>query len=343
MPAYANWLLKLAFSIAILYVIVAKSNFREILATLQLIAPVSVLLALVLAFLQTGCSAARLSVIVELYNRRLPLGDSFRLTLESAFFSQTFVSFLGGDALRIWRIRRCGMPLRQAASAVVLDRLVGIVVNHVFLLVALPWLLAEINDHRIRIGLIVLAAAGVAGFACVLLLGVFCGTTGGLTSRLESSRVGRLISEVAVVGRHFLPPGAQLLTAAAISFVIAVINSLIFFVLLLGWGVAPLAAVGCALLVPAVLEIAMLPISIAGWGVREGVAMIAFSGFGVSSHVAFGSSIVFALIALVLGLFGGLLWLVDRREFATLGAIEPQVASNAQIGASEGADSPRNG
>ena len=46
MPAYAKWLLKVAFSLAILYVIVAKSNLREILATLQLIAPVSVLIAL---------------------------------------------------------------------------------------------------------------------------------------------------------------------------------------------------------------------------------------------------------------------------------------------------------
>jgi uncharacterized protein (TIRG00374 family) len=342
MPAYAKWLLKVAFSIAILYVIVAKSNLREILATLQLIAPVSVLIALLLALLQTGCSAARLSVIVELYNRRLPLGDSFRLTLESAFFSQTFVSFLGGDALRIWRIRRCGMPLRQAASAVVLDRLIGIVVNHALLLVALPWLLAEISDHTIRIALVFLAAAGVAGFACVLLLGTFYGTPSGLAGRLEGSRIGPLVSELAAVGRHFLPPGAQLLTAAAVSFIIAVINSLIFFVLLVGWGVTPLAAVGCALLVPAVLEIAMLPISIAGWGVREGVAMIAFSGFGVSSNIAFGSSILFASIALTLGLIGGLLWLIDRREFATLGAVEAQVASNAPIGASEGADSPGN-
>ena len=342
MPAYAKWLPKLAFSFAILYVIVAKSNFREILATLQLIAPVSVLIAVVLALLQTGCAAARLSIIVELYKRRLPLGDSIRLTLESAFFSQTFVSFLGGDALRIWRIRRCGMPLRQAASAVVLDRLVGIAVNHALLLVALPWLLAEVSDHTIRIALIVLAAAGVGGFACILLLGAFYGTTGGLASRLEGSRIGSLVSELALVGRHFLPPGAQLLTAAAVSLVIALINSSIFFALLVGWGVAPLAAVGCALLVPAVLEIAMLPISIAGWGVREGAAIIAFSGFGVPANVAFGSSVVFASILLAVGLIGGLLWLVDRREFATLGAIEAQVASNAQMSASERADLSRN-
>jgi len=141
------------------------------------------------------------------------------------------------------------------------------------------------------------------------------------------------------VGRQFLYPEGRLLSAALVSLIIALINSLIFFALLLGWGVAPLAAFGCALLVPAVLEIAMLPISIAGWGVREGVAIIGFSGFGVPSNIALGSSIVFASITLAVGLTGGLLWLVDRRQFATLSTIETQVATGAPIGVSESADS----
>jgi glycosyltransferase 2 family protein len=342
MPAYAKWLLKVAFSIAILYVIVAKSNVGETFATLKLIAPISVLIGLALAFLQSGCAAARLCVIVELYKRRLPLRDSFRITLESAFFGQTFVSFLGGDALRIWRIRHCGMPLGQAASTVVLDRLVGIAVNHLFLLVALPWLFAEISNHVIRVTLIALAATGVAGFACILLLGSSYGPTHKLARRLDHSRIGRLISDLTTVGRQFLYPEARLLTAALVSLIIALINSLIFFVLLVGWDVAPLTAFGCALLVPAVLEIAMLPISIAGWGVREGVTIIAFSGFGVPSNIALGASIMFAFITLGVALTGGLLWLVDRREFATLSATEAQAATDAPIGASETADSPAN-
>src|SRR5712691_6711112 len=106
MPNYVTWLLKLAFTIAILCAIVAKADFRQIFATLSLIAPVSVLVGLALAFLQSGIAAARLSIVIALYQRRLPLWDSFRVTLESAFFSQTFVSFLGGDALRIWRDRK---------------------------------------------------------------------------------------------------------------------------------------------------------------------------------------------------------------------------------------------
>jgi hypothetical protein len=76
------------------------------------------------------------------------------------------------------------------------------------------------------------------------------------------------------------------------------------------------------------MEIAMLPISIAGWGVREGVAIIAFSGFGVPSPVALGSSLLFGLIVLAVGLVGGLLWLVDHREIGTLAAIEAEVAAS---------------
>ena len=70
----------------------------------------------------------------------------------------------------------------------------------------------------------------------------------------------------------------------------------------------------------------MLPVSIAGWGVREGVAILAFSSFGVTSTVALGASLMFGLIGLAVGLVGGLLWLIDHREIGTLAAIEAEVA-----------------
>jgi glycosyltransferase 2 family protein len=334
MPKYLKLLVKLGLTIAILFAIGASADFRKIFSTLSSVAPVAVLIGLVLALLQAVVSAARLSVVVALYERRLPLRDSFRVTLESMFFSQTFVSFLGGDALRIWRIRRCGLPLDQAASAIVLDRLIGITGNHAFLLATLPWLLSQISDPKIFVGLIVLATIGIFGFAVVLLLGLAHGRMGlisRLPDRARASRLVRLMIEAATVGRHFRRPGAKLLLAGAASVIIALINSAVFFVLLLGLGVVPEMAFGCALLVPAVLEIAMLPISIAGWGVREGVAIVAFSAFGVPAIVAFGSSVLFALIVLALGLVGGLLWLVDQREIGTLAAIEAEVAANNDI------------
>jgi hypothetical protein len=62
----------------------------------------------------------------------------------------------------------------------------------------------------------------------------------------------------------------------------------------------------------------MLPISIAGWGVREGVAIVAFGHLGVPAAVSFATSVIFALILLTLGLIGGVLWLVDAHEMREL-------------------------
>ena len=71
----ANWLLKLAFTIAILGAIVAKVDFREIFATLRLIALTPIVVALVLAFLQSGVAAGRLSIVVALVARCAPFPE----------------------------------------------------------------------------------------------------------------------------------------------------------------------------------------------------------------------------------------------------------------------------
>ena len=58
-----------------------------------------------------------------------------------------------------------------------------------------------------------------------------------------------------------------------------------------------------------------LPISIAGWGVREQAMVTAFALIGVPGEGALALSILFGLIALLFGLPGGVVWLMsaDRK------------------------------
>jgi uncharacterized protein (TIRG00374 family) len=58
-------------------------------------------------------------------------------------------------------------------------------------------------------------------------------------------------------------------------------------------------------LVPVVLLICMIPISIAGWGVRELVFIQAFSLAGVAASHAFALSLLYVLVDLITGLLGG--------------------------------------
>jgi glycosyltransferase 2 family protein len=313
------WIIKLTLTAAIIAVIASKLDVNSIVKTLLSASPIAVAAGLVIALVQTGLAAARLSAVVSIYDRVLNWRDAFRITLEGCFFSQTFVSFFGGDAQRIWRIRRCGLTLEDATSAIALDRLIGTIVNHAFLLVCLPWLLATITTSTIRIGLIVVALGGLGAISVALALGFMRGRTGlsaRLPPRLLASRVTQLFRELATVGRHLFVPNSQLITAATLSFAMAALNCVIFYIILFTWQIPAGAAFGCALLVPAVMEIAMLPISIAGWGVREGTAILAFGSFGVPAEIAFGSSVTYALIVLAIALLGGATWLFDHREIS---------------------------
>jgi uncharacterized membrane protein YbhN (UPF0104 family) len=68
----------------------------------------------------------------------------------------------------------------------------------------------------------------------------------------------------------------------------------------------PLA--GIVLTIPTLL-IMMMPISIAGWGIREGAMIVALGYAGVKSSDAFAISVAFGLIYVLAGIPGGVLWL----------------------------------
>ena len=255
--------------------------------------------------------------------RRISRTSLFRITLESMFFSQTFVSFLGGDTLRIWRLRQSGLSLTDATSAVTLDRFIGIVVNHVFLLASLPWLLLHVRDASVRYVAILLAVVGTVGFFLVLFLGRMRDRNGALHRlrlRMAPGGIGMLLVEVSTIGRYFFQKGRMVLVVSAWSLLIVLANVAFFVVILIGLGVDPSTAFACSLLVPAILEIAMLPISIAGWGIREAATIVAFGSLGVSANQAFGASFAFGLSIVAVSLIGGGLWLIDRRKQPALAA-----------------------
>jgi hypothetical protein len=128
--------------------------------------------------------------------------------------------------------------------------------------------------------------------------------------------------EASTVGRHFFTQYSQLSRLLLINIVISGANGVIFCVILRGMDVNFSLALGCALLVPAVLEIAMLPISIAGWGIREGAAVVAFGSVGLPAHQAIGSSVAFGLTIAAVGMLGGLMWLSDRRTVAEIQRVQ---------------------
>ena len=314
-----TWLgvaIKLGVTLPILAIILSRLDVPSLVRLLSSLSYVAIL-AFFVVLIQTLFVAHRFSLVAANFGVRLGPISSLRITLESTFFSQTFVSFLGGDAYRIWKIRRLGLPLAESTSAVMLDRLLGLAANHLFLLASLPWLLLSVRDHALKVTLVLLTVAGIGGFGSIMCLGRFSVADRCLRlvqKRIRAPRAAILLVEAATVGRHFWAGDQKLTAAFVFSLIIALGHMVVFAIILLGMHVDWRLVIGCALLVPFILEVIMLPISIAGWGVREGAAILAFGGLGLPADQALGASIAFGVIGLAVSLIGGFIFFADRSE-----------------------------
>src|SRR5205814_705704 len=89
-------------------------------------------------------------------------------------------------------------------------------------------------------------------------------------------------------------------------------NILTIYALAVGLG-ADVSLLACFALVPPVLFLALMPVSVSGWGVRESALVAAFSALDVPATQSLAASLSYGLCLVVVSLPGGLLWLLARR------------------------------
>ena len=69
-------------------------------------------------------------------------------------------------------------------------------------------------------------------------------------------------------------------------------------------------------LIPPVMLITMMPISIAGWGVREATMGLAFGYAGLMTSEGVNVSLLFGAVSFIVGAFGGLVWIFSAEKAA---------------------------
>jgi hypothetical protein len=108
------------------------------------------------------------------------------------------------------------------------------------------------------------------------------------------------------------------LLVSSIAIQLAVI--VIVYVLAMGLSL-PVTFVHCLLIVPTSNLVQAIPISIAGWGLREGFFVFAFGQIGIPSSDALALSVLYGLISLLASLPGAVVWMTFRRQPVTMNAL----------------------
>ena len=266
-------------------------------------------LALVLAVLVLAGGAAiagmRTACVMRLLGARCSIARAIAVWMVGLVVSQSLITFIAGDAARVWQFARLGYAPRVASSVVVLERALGFVVLLIMVLLFEPVLLARAFPGPVRTGLIVLAvvcAGGILAFVASSFLGRLQPY---LPAAVREHRLVSIGIDVASAARHLT--GSWKIGAAVVvmSVFMQLSNSLALFVLSRAIGADLDFIATTAVTLPALL-IAAMPIAVAGWGVREGAIIVGYGLFGVAPAAALAVSIAFGIAALLVSLPGAL-------------------------------------
>jgi uncharacterized membrane protein YbhN (UPF0104 family) len=301
--------IKILVSGALLYLALRKANFADLASRLDLTSAAWLFLAVALVFLQIFVGVLRWRIVSVEAGAPLPLRQAMRYNVIGTFFNQTLPSSIGGDAVRLWLVARSGAGWRAATYSIFVDRAVGLIALAIMIVASLPWSSHLIADAYGRSALTLLDFAALAGGAGFLVIGILPWPW------LKRWWATHHIHACAVIANRVIFSPRNEPAIVILSFVVHLLAVVIAWCVVKSIA-APVGFEATFLLIPPVMLITMLPISIAGWGVREATMGLAFGYAGLVTNEGVNVSLLFGAVYFIAGAIGGLVWIFSAEKAA---------------------------
>jgi len=313
---------RILVSLVLLYLALRGINFAAIQSRLSQINVGWIALAVLITIGQVFIGALRWREISALC--QAPLTDllAFRYNMIGAFFNQTLPSSIGGDAVRLWLLNRTGAGWRAATYSILTDRAIGLIALALIIVASLPWSYGMIANSNGRLALVFVDFAALATGLGFLLLGHLP------WKWLKTWWPTKHVHACSVIANRVVFHTRTGPKIAILSLTVHVLAVAIAWCAVRSIS-APADFEQLFMLIPPIMLITMMPISIAGWGVREATMMVAFGYAGLAQTDGTVVSILFGAVYFIVGGLGGLVWIFSAEK--TTGAME--IASAADDGA----------
>jgi uncharacterized protein (TIRG00374 family) len=327
-------LAKLLFAAALIWWVLQKVGWQNVVDRLQNIEVDVWLLGLLVIFLGNCLSMVRWYLLMRSVGLNVTLWSTMRLGFIGVFFNNVVPGLTGGDLVKGFYITREHPNQRaDAIISVIVDRVIGIVALALIAAVVIPFDLERYG----QVAMLIYGFLAVMGVGAAVVL-----------SRRIKAHLKRVL---ALIRRKPGEDGTSLFGKMdrAVSMyrdrpgtvAVALIMSLGVHMLLImglwifgnaltqdgpaGQGVAELALAGlrplgelgidvyCSV-VPVIMMISSIPIAPAGWGVGETAFQHFFSAVDVAKADSVALSFTYRLTATLISLLGGLFLVVDRKK-----------------------------
>lgn len=294
--------LKLGVSMVLLYVIFRVIDISALLDILSDIQYPYLLLAIVFQLLSNLVASCRWYLIMKLLKFKELLSFFIKSYFKGTFFNQALPSSIGGDAIRVLELGKKGYSKREAFYGIFIDRIIGLQGLLILNLIAnftnsslLPnWLFNLIT---------MLCVVSILGMFLLVLLRKI--------KQLENVPILSLAYHLSNRFRNVYNNTRNICIQTSLSILIHLLSILSIYMISIALGMEYGLGVFMVIFPPVIL-LTLIPISLAGWGVREGAMIGLFMLIGASKESILSLSILYGFIVIVCSLPGMIFWLTPQ-------------------------------
>ena len=257
-------------------------------------------LAVFVLALTVPANAARWHYILSASGYSPGMAKLAKIVLVGLFFNQVLPSGIGGDAVRAWRCHLLGIRIGQAIRSILLDRAMGFASIVLAYAAGLPILLRMMADglqQGVFVAILLIAVGGLAALFSLDFLPNF----------LLRVKFLSFLASISIEARRLVSDPRRLGVIFSLALLGTAINIWAYQRIALSIG-ADLSFVDWILIVPPVTLVQLLPVSLAGWGIREAALVVVLSAFDIPSEIALTISLLFGACQVLIALPGGLVW-----------------------------------
>ena len=298
-------LIKLVISIAVVSFLIYKLDFQAVWQNIIHASFGLIAAALVMQLLSQTLAAYRWYLIMDI----LKFPHTFSFYLKSYFkgslFNQVLPTSIGGDAYRIAEVSANGGLVKEAFYGVFIDRIVGLLGLLLLNFVA-NWIQPELLPAGLFITINLIILAAIAGLFVLMAIHKF--------PIFDRYKVTRLFFELSHRFRFIYKTPKRIAEQLGLSILIHLFSMLALFGIGHSLGINEPLVTYLVLIPPAIL-LTILPISFAGWGVREGALIGLFLLIGVDQTLVLAMSLIYGVTLMVAALPGLFFFIKSKHKY----------------------------
>ncbi len=288
--------------------VVFKVNWKEVLFYIAQIKIWQVFLYLVIILAGIVISSHKWKLLVKFKGINLPFRDYFKLYLTGTFINNFMPSFIGGDAYRAYQSGKIEGKYTEAASAVMMDRITGMIGAMLLaLFFAVLNLKTVLNNRLLVLANLLIIGSFVIDFVALKIRKYPKGRQ--FAEKYFPRPLYRFLKEVYHYSHHSGILIRTVFWAVVFDFVgVALANYILF--LSLGISMNILSYLSVIFLISIVSS---LPISINNIGVKEWAYVTFFGIFGIDLSIAVTAALLSRFLQMILSFFALPFYLRSRK------------------------------